>query len=508
MIKVVIILIILAGLGNLFSTDFKNFTDELKDESISAVEAFQKLYDFCAYQEITKGEFSIFKNEINDTLTAYSQLWISKKYNVSKETPLIVFLHGGISTKDFVLEKELLEYAQNNVLWNKLKEENYIFLFPTGKMGYTWWEKGGMENIRSQIWLLKQRYNIDDNKIYLTGISDGGSGSYHFALNQPDDFACFLPMIGMLGVGSMVNQKPVFISNLQNREIYATNTDKDGLYPAANMRKIVDLMQTAGANILYKEFWDLGHTASYLENEVLYQIGFINSQIRNPFSANIYWETADLDYGKCDWLEITAIDTTKTKKDWHIFHNRTLLSTKLRFGFYNDREWENEGVKVTKIVEESVAEKCGLLVDDIIIGFDEYSIKGIDELVEFRDTKKKNGDKFTLKVQRKGKDIVLKGQFSEAEEFTVVIEGKQSGAVKARYYGNKFVLETSQIESINLYLHPQMVNFENPVIVEVNGIELFNHKVKYDKDFLLENFSHNYDRKALWVNKIELKIDE
>ena len=420
---------------------------------------------------------------------------------------MIVFLHGGISTKDFVPEKDLLEYAQSNALWNQLKEENYIFLFPTGKMGYTWWEKDGMKNISTQIRLLKQKYNIDDNKIYLTGISDGGSGSYYFALNQPDDFACFLPMIGMLGVGSMVNQKPVFIPNLQNRDIYATNTDKDGLYPAANMRKIVDLMQTAGANILYKEFWGLGHTASYLENEVIYQIDFMNSQIRNPFSANIYWETVDLDYGKCDWLEITAIDSTKIKKDWHIFHNRTLLSTKLRFGFYNDIEWKNDGVKVTKIIEESVSENCGLLVDDIIVGFDEYSIKDIDELVELRDTKKKNGDKFTLKVLREDKETILKGQFSEAEEFTAVIEGKQSGAVKARFFGNKFVLDTSQIESINLYLHPQMVNFDNPVIVEANGEEIFNQKVDYDKGFLIKNFRNNFDRKALWVNKIKLMIE-
>jgi len=495
-------------LARIFCSELKDFTEELKDQSLAAEEIFQELNKFNDFKEVTKGDFSLLKNVINDSVTSHSQLWVPIQYDAKKSNPMIIFLHGGISQKDFVSEEELLEYAQECIIWNRLKDENYIFLFPTGKMGYTWWEKEGMKNIQKQIRMLKQKYNIDDNRIFLTGISDGGSGTFHFALNQPDDFASFLPMIGMLGVGSIVNQEPVFVSNLQNSEIYATNTDKDGLYPAAQMRKIVEMIQSVGAKILYKEFWNLGHEVSFLKEEVKFQINFIESQVRNPFSSNLYWETFDLDYGKCDWLEITEIDTIKTKKDWHKFYNTTLLNKRILFGFQNDRDWKKEGVKVTEVIENSAAEKAGLHIEDIIISFDDQEIKDIEKLIELRDTTKKNGEKFTLTVKRKAEEIILKGQFPEPEEFKAVVEGKHSGAVRARYLGNKYMIDTSCVKSLNVYLHPQMVNFENPVVVEHNGKEIFNEKVEFDRNFILGNFKDNFDRKALWVNKIDLKIDE
>lgn len=501
-----LLFIIISGLYfYLFAENITNFIKELPAE-LSGWEVYSRISGYNEFQSDGSNGFSILENVIDDTTTAYSQLWIPDCYDPRVKTPLIIFLHGGISTAEFVPKEDLLKYSQENILWEKLKDSNYIFLFPTGKMGLTWWEKDGMENLTTQIRLLKQEYNIDDNRICMTGISDGGSGSYHFAMNKPDDFAAFLPMIGMISVGSLVNQQPVFISNLQNRPIYATNTDKDGLYPAEQMRKLIALSQQAGSDILYKEFFGFGHEVSYLDKEVDFQIDYIESRIRDPFPTNIYWETEDPYFGKCDWLEITGIDTNSISKSWQIFHNTKLLNTRLLFGFNNDRKWEGEGVKVSMVSEDSAAEECGLKIDDLIVALDDNEIKEISELIELRDTTKKHGSKFSLTVLRNDEKIVLNGQFHEQKEYSAIFEKHNSGAVMANYFGNRFIIEASKVTSLSIYVHPQMVNFDNPVIIEIDGEVVFEQKVEFDRDFLIRNFIKNYDRKALWCNKIDLKL--
>ena len=51
-----------------------------------------------------------------------------------------------------------------------------------------------------------------------------------------------------------------------------------------------------------------------------------------------------------------------------------------------------------------------------------------------------------------------------------------------------------------------MVNLEQPVIVNINGKKVFESKITADKTFLLNNFQNTFDRQALWVNSLKLKI--
>ncbi len=84
---------------------------------------------------------------------------------------------------------------------------------------------------------------------------------------------------------------------------------------------------------------------------------------------------------------------------------------------------------------------------------------------------------------------------------------KQSGAVKASYNNNIFTLQSSKVGEIELLISPVMVNLQNPVIVTINGKEVFNKRLSSDKTFLLNEFQKKYDRLALWVTSIKLKVD-
>jgi len=475
------------------------------DNSISNDSLFTLISNWQNYdQPAETNKFILEYNEISDTLNAPYVIYIPQGYNCKQQTPVIFYLHGGVSTKGF--HETPIEYAKQNYFTSYAKLNNWIAVYPLGNITTAWWTLTGIKNLEAQVRKLKSNYNIDDNRIYVTGFSDGGSGSFHLALNAPDDFASFYPLNGMISVGSAVTGIPVFLPNLKNRSVYAINTDEDGLYPAKQMRRLMALSLEAGADLFYKEYWGIGHSFDYADKEVPIILNDMKTKAREIFSPSIYWETCRLEYGKCDWLQITGIDTTMAAKNWQIQYNTKLADKRVSFGFYNDREYEDSGTRVTKIVPNSAAANMGLQTGDIILAMDNTKAENIGKLIELRETKKR-GDSFSLTVLRNNEEILLSGQFPEVTKYNAFNYTEPSAVVKANYYGNHFDVKTSKVSELTIYIHPEMVNLEIPVVIDVNGNEEFNDIISINRDFMVKNFLTNYDRKALWVNKIVLKIN-
>lgn len=496
-----IILFILCTIS-LTAMNLEEFHNSLKGTSEDINLSITKFNDF-PIPDSTK-VFRKENNVISDSLKAPYVVYIPENYDSKKPTPLIVYLHGGVSTKDFY--DEVIKYAEENYFTEFAEKNNYLIVFPMGNAETAWWNLTGITNINTIIKTIKTGYNVDDNRVYVSGFSDGGSGSFHLALNSPDNFAAFYPLNGMISVGSAVTNLPVFISNLQNNYVYAINTDKDGLYPAKKMRQLMDLCLTADANVFYKEYWGIGHSFDYADVELPIIFENMKDHPRDIFASTIYWETSELSYGKCDWIEITGIDTLREKQEWQEQYNVELSDERISFGFYNDREFEGIGTKVTKTVDESTAAAMGLLQYDIITKMDGQKADNIDELLEIRNTKKR-GDEFELTILRESKEMLLKGKFPDITFYNAFNYTKPSGAVKANFYGNIFDIQTSRISEITLYIHPEMVNTEILVTVILNGKKVFDEKVITDNNFILSNFNKNRDRKALWINKLVFEIE-
>jgi predicted esterase len=493
---------------NLFSrdSDFSKKISELSNNiDISNDSLFNLLKHWDQYaQPDSTGVYLVYENIINDTLTAPYVVYIPTSYDLNKKTPILVYLHGGVSMPDFI--DKPIEYAQDNPSIPFAENNNWLMLFPLGNIHTMWWDIVGIENIKSQINSMKEKFNIDDDRIYITGFSDGGSASFHFALNDPSYFAAFYPLNGMISVGHRVTNIPVFLQNLQNRHLRVINTDEDALYPSEEMGKLMDLASQAGADLLYKEYWGIGHSFEYAEEEIPLMIEDMKNQSRNIFNNNIYWETSIPEFGRTDWIEIIELDTLELSKPWQKEYNVKLVKKRIQFGFYHDQNFEGKGVLIRDIVENSASEEMGLQKNDIIMGMDNIITETLDSLLYLRN-KKKRGDTFSLTVLRDNEEIQLNGQFPEEDIHDAFQYNLPSGAVKARYWGNHFELETSRVKKIAIYIHPDMVNLENPVSIIVNGKEMINELIEINRYFLIDNFLKNKDRTALWTNKIILDID-
>ncbi|MCX6215810.1 hypothetical protein [Spirosoma sp.] len=83
---------------------------------------------------------------------------------------------------------------------------------------------------------------------------------------------------------------------------------------------------------------------------------------------------------------------------------------------------------------------------------------------------------------------------------------RQSGAVQGRYAKNRFELTTSRVGSLTIYLSPEMINFDQPLQVVINGKQVYNRHIEYDRAFLLAQYAKEMDHQALWVNRLTFPV--
>lgn len=446
------------------------------------------------------------EHHISDSLTAPYFVYIPEGYDPQHPTPLLIWLHGGVSRQQFIEDRS--KEISDHTIFSVCKENGWLLLFPLARFDCLWWNDEGMDHLSWLVRETKRSFNIDDDRVALAGFSDGGSGAYHMALLRPTDYSVFFPWSGHIAVGSLVGGMRVYLPNLRNRPLYATNGGADRLYPADKMKKYIDKAIEIGADLNFTAFDSAGHNYGYLEDVIPLVAPRMEANVRRALQPQLYWETSHDQFGVIDWLEITEVDTSGESADWHDDINFREVDDRITIGFNIDNEWEGEGVKVGSVMPDTSlpAANMGLKVGDIVVGQDEFSVKTIQDLVAAKAAKKR-GDSFTLTVLRDGMQVELKGGFPPPREYDIFARGVPSGAVDVRKEGNTFNVNSSRIKAFSVKLHPEMINLDQPVVVKVNGQIMFEDKVTADVEYMLQEFVKNRDRKLLWMGQIDLEVN-
>lgn len=431
-------------------------------------------------------------------------LYVPEKYDSAKPTPLFVWLHGGVSRAK-VVEKPL-DYLDEHEFRELAKKMGWFMIYPMGQIGATWWDEVGIANIRNLIRMVKTEFNINNDKVWMGGFSDGASASFLHAMVDPTDYAAFLALNGHMGVGSSAGGIHTYAPNMYNTPIYAVTSDKDGLYPSKKMRPSINMAIAAGADIFYREL-EGQHDFSYAETELPLIRRFLDNHPRNPFPIRIVWETAERKFGRCHWLAIDKI-TTEPTEDWHVEHNLAMVDNRIRIGFVSGEGENVKGVVVNRVTDsDCLANRAGLLAGDIIIKGGSMAIQNSDDLSQFKKTLKR-GDTVELTVKRGEEQLALKGSLPEVKNYLLFERNKPSAMAIAEYASNRFDIKTSAVGALRILIHPAMINFNQNVKVIVNNKIVYNDKVLPDIGFMLRNFLANYDNSLLYVAEIKIELDQ
>ena len=82
----------------------------------------------------------------------------------------------------------------------RLPGAEQIYVMPYAWRDAPWWSGRQVENLRAILDLVKRTYNVDENRVVLSGVSDGGTGAYYIAMRDTTPFASFLPLNGFIMV--------------------------------------------------------------------------------------------------------------------------------------------------------------------------------------------------------------------------------------------------------------------------------------------------------------------
>lgn len=106
-----------------------------------------------------------------------------------KKWPLLIFLHG---SGERGLDVEKVKTHGPPKLIDAGKKFPFIVVSPQAVKPYSW----EPDNVFHLIRFIKNAYHIDNDKVYLTGLSMGGFGTWATAMKYPQEFAAIIPICG------------------------------------------------------------------------------------------------------------------------------------------------------------------------------------------------------------------------------------------------------------------------------------------------------------------------
>ncbi len=396
------------------------------------------------------GKFTELKHQCKDDIERPFIVYTPNSLDTNNSSPLLVYLHGGISSPK--LKKDPLTYMQKSPLLPLADEGGFYLLFSYGQQGATWFDSIGTDMVLKEVETAQQQFNINTNKIFLSGFSDGASGVFYMSMTHPFSFAGCIVMNGSMAVAQKLGQKTLFPANTNNMPMYIINTTQDLLYPLNQIVPTIEYLQTYNPNITFTTPKG-NHEMSYLATEQADLMAFINKHTKNTLEE-FSWET-DTPNSSVACLQNIVIDTTLARKNWHQAYQLKVFNQKAEFGLKYDYKYQGKGLKVNGFKNDScTAKKMGIQLNDIILTMEEDTITSPYAPFYFL-FKKQAGDSTYVTVLRDQQEQIIKGKFNEGFFYKVFDSAHlPSAKIIAIIKDKALIISTSRIAAFTIDFDP------------------------------------------------------
>lgn len=191
--------------------------------------------------------------------------------------PLVLFLHGA-GERGIDNEKQIIHI--NKLFLDSANMSNYpaFVIAPQCPENKRWVEvdwsakshiiplepSWAMKNVMKLIDSLIELYPIDTTRIYVTGVSMGGYGTWDIISRDPEKFAAAIPICG----GADENMA----AKIKNIPVWVFHGSNDKVVPVSRARNMVNAIRQAGGHPKYTEYKGVGHGSwvkAYKEKDLL-----------------------------------------------------------------------------------------------------------------------------------------------------------------------------------------------------------------------------------------------
>jgi len=195
----------------------------------------------CAKTPLSPPEIRVIHSERTDLKYALTlPEGYAEKPDVKR--PLILYLHpsGGNSIEDL---------QGITVVYNKIEDFPFVTVSPLAPVDMNWNAITDLLDILIDEAIAE--YNIDPDRVYMTGWSMGGFGTWETAMQYPEKFAAIIPVCG--------GGDPYMIENIKEIPVWNFHGEFDDSVPIQASHEMVDALKAVGGNVKFVPDPNAGH---------------------------------------------------------------------------------------------------------------------------------------------------------------------------------------------------------------------------------------------------------
>ena len=433
-------------------------------------------------------------------------LFVPEDYDPTRRYPVRVYLHGGVSRP----RRADADWWRNN---DGYARSDSLVVFPESWADSIWWESSQVENLAGMLNDIKRRYNVDENAVYMLGISDGATAVFYHAFKATTPWAAFLSFNGhplVLANPATGVEGQMYVTNLRNSPFFVINGGQDRLYPVDAVVPFLRLFVDAGVRVDFRPQPEAGHDMRWWAAESPNIDAFIDTQVRRPLPDRLVWETESTEwFNRAHWLVITELGHVDGETSFDDFNEIRPRAPSVPIGFNMLGELETgEGIQLVDIGPGSLAESAGVRPGDILVEVNGIAVSTVDNLRAAVQAPR-DGPGLPLRIQRAGESMtfVLTPPDTPAPPARQAFPHPEpSGRVQLARDGNAVAVVTRGVRRYTLLLSPEQFDFTQPFRVTTNEVISFDGMVEPSPETLLRWAARDRDRTMLFGAELQIEV--
>jgi len=200
----------------------------------------------CSHPEVGQ-HVRVFDKKITKYVGSHYLLYLPKDYYESKKNwPLILFLHGGGATGT-----DINRVKKNGPpkLIEEGKEYPFIVVSPQHKKN----TRFSNDFLIALLDDIVANYRVDEDRLYVTGLSGGGTATWNLAMEYPHCFAAIAPICG--------RGNPDGARRIKHLPVWVFHGAKDELRSIKTSEAMVEALKGVGGNVRFTVYPEAGHDA-------------------------------------------------------------------------------------------------------------------------------------------------------------------------------------------------------------------------------------------------------
>jgi pimeloyl-ACP methyl ester carboxylesterase len=216
---------------------------------------------------------------------------VPEHYRGDEPLPLLFWLTGGPGRATLGLSQAR----------DTLARSEWLVVYPHAPD--LWWTEPAARTVAALLDEVLRRFNVDTDRVYVAGMSNGGTGAYRYATLWPDRFAA---AVSLMGAGQYVRggEQPL-AANLAGFPILFAHGDSDPVIPKIASEEALKAVREAapGAQPELRILPGRGHDLDLASDAALVE-AFLAGRARNPFPRSVRLAIRDLRDPRRYWVEV------------------------------------------------------------------------------------------------------------------------------------------------------------------------------------------------------------